>query len=152
MSMPLISWFMNRATTEQSLIAADTAHRRASRNYQDALDDTVDQFTAEIRAHNALKERHARLERRYDQVVHVLHAMADANQTFRLVMKHLSRQWTPADPAERSLAENLTPLIDKMAGELDRDPTWIEHRDRWMAEEIELAQREMADLPTSSGR
>lgn len=46
MSSSLITWLFTRNTTEHALHAADTARRRASRNYQEALDDTVDMLTA----------------------------------------------------------------------------------------------------------
>ena len=134
--MSLATWFMNIATAERSFQAADTAHRRASRNYAEALDDTVDQLIEETRQHRALKERYEQLEQRYDQAVDVLHAMADANQTFRLVMQHLQRTWAPTDLAELPLKQTLGPLIDDVRQKLERDPRWHEERELWMAEEL----------------
>lgn len=139
MSMPLITWFMNRATAEQSLIAADTAHRRASRNYQDALDDTVDQFTAEIRAHNALKERHAQLERRYDQALYLVRVLANRAESFRRTASHLRRNWTPNDPGELPLKETLRPLVDQQRAQVDADPEWRAKRERQLANDLARA-------------
>lgn len=112
--MSLATWFMNLATAERSFQAADTAHRRASRNYAEALDDTVDQLIKETRQHRELKQRHERLEQRCDQAVHLLRVLADRSEAFRRAAVHLRRNWTPTDPAELPLKTSPQPLFDAL--------------------------------------
>ncbi len=139
MSMALITWLMNRATTERAHHAADTAHRRASRNYQDALDETVDQLTAEIRAHRELKARHAQLERRYDQAVYLVRVLADRSESFRRAAVHLRRNWTPTDAVELPLKKSVQPLFDEIRAGLDQDPDWQAERERRVANDLAQA-------------
>lgn len=132
----LITWLFTRNTTEHALHAADTARRRASRNYQEALDDTVDMLTAETDAHQQLKAQHAQLQQRYDQAVYLMRILMDRSEAFRRTAIHLRKTWAPIDPADLPLKTTLKPLIDRCRDDLAQDPEWQAKRERQMAEEL----------------
>lgn len=132
----LITWLFTRNTTEHALHAADTAHRRATRNYQEALDDTVDMLSAEIDAHQHLKAQHAQLRQRYDQAVYLVRMLADRSEAFRRTAMHLRRTWAPIDPEDLPLKASLTPLMDQFRADLKQDAEWQAKRERNLAEDL----------------